>query len=466
MSKVFERWFSNSFFNLIGGLATAGVNLLLPAIVVKHLTGESFSVWNLALQMMVYVNLLSLGLQTATARAVAHAGERNEIDGDNKLPTIVRAARSISNRAAGAAFLFVLILVIVYPQLFPGVPVNLVGDFRLTIALFGLSAVIQILPQVDMGVFQGLHRNVVFVSVQMIIRLFTVLIVWVGVRTEQPMTTLAFLMASSMALLGPAMRTVFKRMLYWSIEVNTSPIDKILRQNLLKYCFTLSVWSLSMLLVNTVGIVIVGRFDFLMVGPYAIAMTATSVLVGLLGAFLSPLMTVATSLYSSQATRAELPKLLMRSTVLVLVGLNLIFAIIMVLHDYILRLWVGESFVESTGPILLVLIGGHCLRNIAAPYALMLLATGQHQKALISALLEGISNLIASIVFGVIWGAMGVAFGTVVGAIIGIVGTLSLNMARTPDLTPKPVKFIFNGILLPQLVVLPIYVYLITVVIK
>ncbi len=451
-----RRWLGNSLVNLVGGLATAGVNVLLPAVVVKHLTAESFSVWNLALQMMVYVNLLSLGLQTTTARAVAHAADSGA-DGISRLPVIVRAARSISHGASGVALLLVAGLVVGYPLLFPGVSANLVGDFRTTLALFGLAAVTQILAQVDMGVFQGLHRNAVFVSVQMAVRLLTVVSVWLGVQAQQPMVVLAVLMATATALLWPSMRTVVTRGVPWAREVSAAAIDRVCRQELLRYCGTLSVWSLSMLMVNSVGIVIVGRMDFVMAGPYAIAMTAASVLVGLLNAALSPLMTSATALHASEANRAKLPALLMRSTIGVAILLNLLVAGVIVLHPYILRLWVGEAYVTTTGPSLLVLVGAHCLRNIAAPYALMLLATGLHQRALVSALIEGVANLIASIVLGVIWGAIGVACGTLVGAVVGIAGTLLLNSGRTPSLTPQPLVFSLRAVVLPLLLFAPLH---------
>lgn len=454
--SVKRRWFGNSLVNLIGGLATAGVNVLLPAVVVKHLTAESFSVWNLALQMMVYVNLLSLGLQTTTARAVAHAADSGA-DGISRLPVIVRAARSIANGAAGVALLLVAGLVAGYPLLFPGVSVNLVGDFRTTLALFGLAAVTQILAQVDMGIFQGLHRNVVFVSVQMAVRLLTVLLVWLGVKAQQPMVVLAVLMATATALLWPSMRTAVARGLPWASEIGKAGIDRIYRRELLHYCGTLSVWSLSMLMVNSVGIVIVGRMDFVMAGPYAIAMTAASVLVGLLSAALSPLMTAAASMHASESKRHELPALLLKGTCGSAFVLNLIFIAVLVLYPTILRLWVGERFVETTGPMLVILVGAHCLRNLAAPYALMLLATGLHQRALVSALIEGVSNLLASVVLGYQFGAVGVAGGTLVGAVVGVIGTLWLNTGNTPELTPRPAEFAMKGFVLPMLLFMPAY---------
>jgi len=454
-----RRWLGNSLVNLIGGLATAGVNVLLPAVVAHHLNAQSFAVWNLALQVVVYVNLLSLGLQTATARAVAHAGDGGA-EGARQLPVIAHAARSITYWASGAALVLVAVLVLAYPWLFPGVSPALMIDFRVTLALFGLAAAFQILAQPDMGVFQGLHRNIVYVGVQMVVRLLTVVVVWLGVRAQQPMVVLAALMASATALLWPAMRTAVARAVPWARDIGVAVLDRKLRRELLHYCGTLSVWSISMLLVNSVGIVIVGRLDFVMAGPYAIAMTAASVLVGLLSAALSPLMTSAAALHASDATRQRLPQLLQRSTLGVAVGLNLLVAAVTALHPQILRWWVGESFVATTGPILVVLVCAHCLRNIGAPYSLMLLATGLHKRALVSAVLEGAANLFASVVFGAMWGAIGVACGTLVGGIVGVMGTLLLNTGQTPELTPRPLAFSFRGIVLPLLLFMPLHLYL------
>lgn len=454
-----RRWFSNSLVNLVGGLVAAGVNVLLPAVVVQHLAADAFSVWTLALQMVVYVNLLSLGLQTVTARTVAHAADTGRDDAVS-LPVIVRAARSIARVASVVALLLVALLVAGYPLLFPGVSPALVSDFRATLALFGLAAILQILAQVDMGVFQGLHRNAVFVGVQMGVRLLTVLLVWLGVRSGLPMVVLAMLMAGATAMLWPLMRVVLTRSVPWACEISVATLDRVCRRDLLNYCGTLSVWSLSMLLVNSVGIVIVGRLDFVMAGPYAIAMTAASVLVGLLSAALSPLMTTAAALHASEATRAHLPALLQRTTIGVAIGLNLLVAGVTALYPQILRVWVGEAFVTTTGPVLVVLVGAHCLRNVAAPYSLMLLATGLHRRALVSAIIEGLANLVASVVLGVAWGAIGVACGTLVGSVVGVAGTLWLNTRRTPELTPLPLAFSLRAVLLPLLLFAPLHLYL------
>jgi O-antigen/teichoic acid export membrane protein len=433
--------------------------VLLPAVVAHYLSTKSFAVWNLALQMLVYVSLLGMGLQTATARAVAHFAYASA-DAARTLPTIMHAARSISQWATGVGLLMVAALVAVYPYFFPAVPAELLTEFRWTLAIFGGAALAQILAQPDMGLYQGLHRNAVFVGVQVAVRLLTVLLVWLGVQTQQPMMLLAVMMAAATAMLWPAMRVAVAKGIPWAKDIGASPMVRQQRRELLQNCGTISVWSVCMLLVNSVGIVIVGRIDFGNAGPYAIATTATTVLVGLLSAALSPLLTTAAALYGNDATRNRLTTLLMQTTLWVNIGLNLLVIFVITIHSFMLQLWVGDTYAKTAGPLVVVLVAAHCLRNIGAPYALMLLATGLNKRALCSAVFEGVANAVATIVMGLKWGAMGVAMGSLLGSFAGIVAMMGFNPRNTPELTPHPLIFIIKSIVLPIVIFLPVHFYI------
>jgi O-antigen/teichoic acid export membrane protein len=429
--------------------------VLLLAVVAHYLSTKSFAVWNLALQMLIYVNLFGMGLQTATARAVALLADAGA-DAARTLPTIMHAARSISQWATGVGLLMVAALVVGYPYLFPAVPAELLTEFRWTLALFGGAALAQALAQPDMGLYQGLHRNAVFVGVQVAVRLLTVLLVWLGVQTQLSMVLLAALMATAAAMLWPAMRVAVAKGIPWAKDIGASPMVRKQRRELLQYCGTLSVWSVCMLLVNSAGIVIVGRIDFGNAGPYAIATTATTVLVGLLSAALSPLLTTAAALYGNYATRHRLPTLLARITLWVNIGLNLLVIFVITIHSFMLQIWVGDTYAKTAGPLVVVLVAAHCLRNVGAPYALMLLATGLNKRALWSAVFEGVANAVATIVMGLKWGAMGVAMGSLMGSFLGIVGMMALNPRKTPELTPRPLMFVFKSVALPIVLFAPI----------
>lgn len=460
MSNLRGLWFSNSFINILGGFVSAIVSLLLPAVVVNYLGPESFSVWTLALQVVVYVNLLSLGLQNSTARMVAHE-INSSYPSETRLSQIAHAARNISYWVSSVSIILVLILVVCYPLIFSGVNDYLIGTFRITLFIFGVAAILQILVQADMGVFQGLHRNVIFVSVQTFARVLSLLFVWLGVYMEKSIMILASLMTLAMLLQWPLMRWASLTWVSWENRNPKVNVNKGIRKDLLHYCGTFSVWSVSMLLVNSIGILVVGYQDFRMAGSYALAMTVVSVVVGLFGAFLSPLLTTTAALYADEKSKKQLPNLLTFTTLIVGLFLNIVVTLSICFYPEIIQIWLGKSQIDTVGPLMIILISGHCLRNIVAPYALMLIGTGLNKRALTSAILEGVANLIASVVFGLKWGAIGAASGTLLGSLVGVAGTLLINTFRTPELTPNPLKFALLGVFIPIILFIPIDIYFI-----
>lgn len=453
MTRLMQRWLGNSAANLLGGGSAAVFNLVLPSIVSRHLPTAEFAAWSLALQVVAYINLLGLGLQTATARAIAQA----ESQGDTAtLQRIVRAANSIANWAVAAASLAALLLAACYPLLFRGIPNYLLGSFQITVLLIGLSTASQLLAIVPMGIFQGLHRNIAYVSVQVGVRLLVVALVWAGARAGIELLGLAALLAAGSALLWPAMRQAMVSTLHWTSAIRTTPFDPATRRELLDYCASLSVWSVATLLVNTVGVIMVGHVAFEQTGAYALAMSAATVLAGLLGAVFSPLVTTAAALHAQPERRNELPRLLMKSTVYCAVILNLLYLACLLCAREVITLWVGPHFVEQLTPMLLILVGAHALRNLGSPYAMMLLATGLHRRALLTGAGEGLCNLIATVLLGLQFGVIGIAAGTLVGAVAGLVGALVLNARKTPELTPNPFRFTMLGFALPLALFMPL----------
>ena len=453
MSSLSRRWLGNSTANLIGGASAAAFNLVLPAIVSRHLSTPEFAAWSLALQIVAYITLLGLGLQTATARAIAQAEGRQDTA---SMQNIARAAQSIARWATATAALAALLLAVCYPLLFPGIPDRLLGTFRLVVLLIGLSTATQLLALVPMGIFQGLHRNIVFVSVQVVVRVLAVAMVWAGAHAGVALLGLAVILAAGSSLLWPSLRGLMRGLLAWSRTTGGVALDRDRRRELLDYCASLSVWGVATLLVNSVGVIMVGHVAFEQTGVYSLAMSASTVLAGLLGAVFSPLVTTAAALHARPQRQGELPRLLMKSTAWCAILLSLLFLVCLVFVRDIIALWVGPGFVAPLTPLLLTLVGAHALRNLGTPYAMMLLATGLHRRALLTGVGEGACNLVATVLLGQRFGIIGIASGTLVGAVAGLVGALVLNTRKTPELTPRPLRFAIVGFLLPLALFMPL----------
>src|SRR5690348_3179293 len=68
----------NAFANVMRGGASAVVALALPHFLTKSLSVDRFAAWALMLQVAAYANYLDFGIQTAVARYLAGAIERND----------------------------------------------------------------------------------------------------------------------------------------------------------------------------------------------------------------------------------------------------------------------------------------------------------------------------------------------------------------------------------------------------
>ncbi len=452
-----SRWLGNSAVNIAGGLSVALFNLALPMLLAPQLSTTEFAVWSLALQAAAYVYMFGLGLQTATARFVAQAQVRDDAD---DLRRTADAASLIMGAVAALALAFVVALAWLYPALFPQVPAQLLPTFRLCLLAIGGASAVQLLALVPMGLFQGTHRNLYFVGPQVVVRLVTLATMLLAAQLQAPLVIHAFVFSLIGVFLVPAMYLLARGHFSWLQLRPGRTIDQVRLKELLAYCGTLSVWSVSMLLVNTVGTIIVGRIAIDSAGPYAVAVTISTVIAGLLQAVLSPLLTTGAALHATREGMLKLPGLLERTTIWSTIGLQTVLVLLMVGYQGFAPRLTPALRTPDFQTALFVLLVSHCLRNTAAPYAMLLVATGLHRRALYTALAEGLSNLVASIVLGSMYGIAGVALGTLVGGVLGLVGNVLFNAPRTPDLIPRPGRYALRGFILPTLGFVPLYALL------
>jgi O-antigen/teichoic acid export membrane protein len=97
------------------------------------------------------------------------------------------------------------------------------------------------------------------------------------------------------------------------------------------------------------------------------------------------------------------------------------------------------------------------VRQLAYPYALMVVGLGQQRFATVSPVLEAIVNLVLSILLARRYGAIGVAIGTLVGAFAGVIAHLVVSMPRTQvAVAVERLRLVREGVARPLLSFLPL----------
>ncbi len=443
--------FRNIVASLARVLAVSLVALVLPAFLTHHLPVTTYAAWVLILQLGAYVSYLDLGIQTGVSKFVAEYDAR----GDN--------AGASRHASAGLALMLLtgllgegltLILAWQVPRLFSSMPANLYHDVRISVMLVGSSLSFGLVCSVYSAVFQGLQRYWIPMTISIVNRASFAGIVLAVVALHGNLAAMGIAVASVNVVTG-----VFQ-VVAWSkkasgVRVSIALVDRRVLKTMASYCSLQSIWTVGMLCVTGLDVTIVGHYDYVQAAYYSIATLPTSFVLLTISSMVSPLMPASSAL-STQRSASQMGDLLARITryttmMLLLTGLPLV-----VCGFPILRLWVGPDYALHALKYLRILVLANVIRNLCAPYATMICATGRQGAAIATAVSEAVVNLAASIYLARRFGAIGVALGTVLGSIVSV----SLHFAITMHFTHQTVaisrsRLFLEGMLRPAIVAIP-----------
>jgi len=431
----------NALSNMVRGGSTTLVNLLLPAVLVRHLSRSDYSIWVLILQIAAYSIYLELGFQTAVGRYIAIAVETEDREAGDAVYSTALVALSC---AAALALLCLAGVALAAHWLFPEVPATALRPMKMALLIFGCSVALGLPSFAWTGVFIGLQRNELIAIITGGAKLLLGASVALAAVRGASIVELAAIAATI---------NILSYFTLWFMVRATSHfvfrpylITRATIKEIAGYCYSLMMWNLSMLLINGLDLILVGRFEFTALAPFAIASTLVGTVQGIQLAIFNATMPRAAVLHARCATEA-LGRFVIRNTqlgtaLLILVGMSLL-----IYAGPILRMWVGAEYVTRGKVYLNVLVIANIIRLVATPYTVVLVASGQQRLVILSPILEGVTNLTASVVFGERYGAIGVAMGTLIGGILGFLGHVLYNLPRTRiEIGVRSREFLTNGL--------------------
>lgn len=444
----------NAVANVLRGGATALVALALPHFLTRSLAHDRFAAWSLLLQMSAYTSYLDFGVQTAVARFLAGYMERGE---ERQRDRLVSTALALLSGAALLALLLILLVLWQLPNLFAGIPPELMPEFRLAAAVLGASVVMALPLSAFSGVLLGLHRNEYVASAVGGSRLLGAAGVLLFVQHTQSLVVLAACIAITTVLGGMAQVVMVRRLLP-ALTVSPAGVQISTAMELGGYCVGLTVWTVGMLLISGLDVAIVGHVDFKAVGYYSIAATLVMLFSGAHTAISSAFMTPVAALHATGKID-HIRKVILHATRLSTFVNLLAITLTFLCGKIILRAWVGEPYATEALPIVEILMLAQAIRLVMNPYASALIATNLQRHGIAQGAVEGVINLVCSII-GAYWiGPLGVALGTLIGAVCGIVWTSLLTLRRTTEISSGRWKFVSEGILRPFFCTLPLLIF-------
>jgi O-antigen/teichoic acid export membrane protein len=434
----------NALANIIRGMAAAIVAVVLPQFLTRTLSAEAYGAWALVLQFSACVGYFDFGLQTAVARFVAHSTESKDW---NKRNSVASTASVMLGIAALLAMIAIFVSVFALPYVFQNVTPTVYVQMRIALLLVTGSIAIGLPISVLHGIFVGLQRAEFSAIVISGSRLASALAIVLAAMHGYGLSTLGLITAG--ANLGAyAASYALYRGKVTDIQIKFRLFSLRVGKELLSYCYSLTMWSISMLLISGLDLTLVGIFDYSAVPYYAVASGLVIFLAGLQNAVFSALMPAAAAL-DARGDRVSLGRMLVSSTrystfLLLLTGIPL-----MLYGRSFLNLWVGPVYAEHAIWLLRTLVLANIIRLTVTPYAVILIGTGQQRLVTVSPLVEGTINLVASLIGAKLFGAIGVAVGTLIGAVFCVMANYLYNMPRTTSVRFRFLEYFRDGIVIP-----------------
>jgi len=420
------KFVKNAFSNLVAGGASAIMAVVLPYYFVRDFSHDEFSLWVLVLQLAAYVNFLNFGVQIAVGRYVAHALSR---DDQAEAEDILTAGLQILTVLAGAAFLLLMAISFLLPVAFTKINPAMLGTARSMLFWIGGALTLGLPFSAYFGVFVGLQRNDIPATISLVSKAgLAVALIWTAGRTHNLETVAQVYFAVS--LIGYLLQYIFFKIVCPNWRLRLASNLPVARKEVISYCLSLTVWSVSMLLVNGIGTTIVGIYDFKSVAAFGVALNIITFFVGLFRAIISPLLQVFAKLHARHET-ARLISLFEFSSYVTSILLMIVSCWMVLPAQLLFRLWIGPQMALVSVPLFIILVFANAIRNSATPYANYLLAIGEQRKVYLSPFAEGVSNFVTSIIGAALFGATGVAWGVFAGAIVGVAANYFYNFRRT-----------------------------------
>ena len=438
--------------NLVRLVLSMLVSMVLPPFLVHRMAPAEYSAWVLILQLSGYVNLLDLGLQTAIGKFVAEfdaSGDRESSHG------VVSTSFTILACAAVIACAAVVVLSWFLPRLFHQMPAALMPEVRIALLAVGFSSAVSLPFNSFASTFTGLQQYLFPTIVATVGRVGSAAALILVLLMNGKFVDLAFVMAGFNVATAATQYLGWRKLAKARVGFTFLLFDRGSAIRLAKYGSVLSVWSLTMFLINGLDIVIVGHFQYQDTGFYAIASGAANFMMAIVSSIFGPLIPAISSMQAG-TTPGRLGDLCVKATrycalLLCLLGLPL------VVGAYpLLSLWVGKRYAMHSAFYLQVLVAGNIVRHLSMPYLVAVIATGKQRQATAATVAEACLNIVLSIWLVQRIGAVGVAVGTLVAAFVSIGVHLTVSIPHTQDaIFFHRRRYLGQGLLRALLVVTP-----------
>jgi O-antigen/teichoic acid export membrane protein len=421
---------TNAVFNLAGGGLMLIYTLLLPGILSRAMTTESFGAYILGLQFIPFLMLLVTPIQQPLAPRFA----RLNVEGkESKRVNLVRT----SIRLFGAASLIAIIVSIAASRLLP-VMLGWSAEFTVvassSITALGIAAALSFPVLVVTSIAAG-QQNFLWDNLLKCSGPYAGLAlasIWMLVSTNRGVMStpqhIAYLFAAATVITSLLIGVLGIRFIPIKVSI-FGEIEPGSIYTLIGAAIGVLWWHLCALLTVSVAPFIVSSIEPSKVAAFAVSASLMNVVSGATSALSGPFSVKMGQLANSDVEgRTHIFLRLQRPFHAFLVGST---CILLVLPVSLFEIWVGGELAPQIKVLILPLALANLVRQLTGPYTIALLGLGLQNKLWLSPAVEAVGAILFGAILGKYFGAIGVAYGVLIAATLRLIFTAAYDFPMT-----------------------------------
>jgi O-antigen/teichoic acid export membrane protein len=426
----------------------AGVNFVLSPIVVRSLGATQYGAWVLLVSMVGYLGLLDLGVRGAVTRYVAMKYASSDHAGANQ---IYAAALRLFLGGAVIALAIAGVMSGLVGLLF-NIPAELVPIARVVTLIGGLNVAATLVSGVFGGVVIGLQRFDYNNAAEILLGALRAVAVVVALKTGHGLIALALVQLVAAVARGVASAAIVQY-LYPEIHLGRIGWDRESARMVVTFGLTSAVLYVSTaVMLYSDSLVIGAMLPVGMVTFFAIAGNLSEYARSVVSGVTQPLAPRVAALQAQGDQAGGLSAIVAsaRLSSLVMMPIAITF---MLRGASFVGLWMGPSYADMTGRILLILSislligGGYSVITVA------MIGLNTHRALIPIFIGEAVANFALSVLCVHLYGVVGSAIGTTVPRVITSVLVLPQYAHRVVGLPLR--SFYTTVVLRPIIAMIP-----------
>ena len=441
----------NSMANLVRTITTFVLGFIVPPALIRWVPDDQYKAYTLSFRVGAFVALLDLGMQLATTRRFGEAlASGDEAD--------VRAVAVAANRifsiicSVGAAA--VLAVAIRLHDIFPDIAAANLPAARaaLLIVSFAGLASLQLSPYNALVTASQKTPSVLVATV--VARVAAGVLLLLAAWLRLGIVTLASISAIASVGVSLVSVRVIRHQLPW-FRPKRAEFRRNLARTLWHQSLVFAILSVGELMINSLDVAVVGRFDYDMVIVFSVSTTLVIALESFHAAMLLPVLPDLTRTLLV-TDRHDFDRDVDRYTRVAVAARTSSMLAVILGAPFLLRIWVGDAIAGPAVPIVRALVIADAIRFTDRIYGIAVIASGAFRKLISKPLLEGLCHVTLMLSLAGRYGANGVAAANIASACFGVVWLALVCMPRTfVDVGIHRGRYYLLALLKPALVSAP-----------